>query len=110
MEYSKRGSGPLLIYIPALDGTGELFFGQNPALSTHYSVISFTLNQVPPFDYSDLVQDIVQILDQEKTDKPTLVAESFGGTIALQFALTHSNRIKHLVLVNTFPYFRRRAL
>ena len=110
MQYSKRGHGPLLIYIPGLDGTGELFFRQIPILSTHYSVVTFPLRQVPPFDYPDLVQDVIQILDQEKSEKAILVAESFGGTIALQFALTHSNRIEHLILVNTFPYYRRRTL
>jgi pimeloyl-ACP methyl ester carboxylesterase len=110
MEYSKRGNGPLLIYIPGLDGTGELFFRQIPTLRTHYSVVTFPLRQAAPFDYSDLVRDVVEILDQEKTDKATLIAESFGGTIALVFALHHSNRIEHLVLVNTFPYYRRRTL
>jgi pimeloyl-ACP methyl ester carboxylesterase len=110
MEYSKRGKGPLLIYVPGLDGTGQLFFRQIQTLSTHYSVITFPLRQSPPFDYSDLVQDVLKILDDEKADKATIVAESFGGTIALQFALDHANRIEHLVLVNTFPYFRRRAL
>jgi pimeloyl-ACP methyl ester carboxylesterase len=110
MHYSKSGSGPLLIYVPGLDGTGQLFFRQLPSLSAHYSVITFPLRQAPPFDYSDLVQDILEIMNQENTEKAILVAESFGGTIGLQFALEHGDRIEHLVLVNTFPYFRRRFL
>jgi pimeloyl-ACP methyl ester carboxylesterase len=110
MEYSKRGEGPLLIYVPGLDGTGQLFFRQIQTLSTHYSVVTFPLRQSLPFDYYDLVQDVIKILDHEKAEKATIVAESFGGTIALQFALDHPDRIEHLVLVNTFPFFRRRTL
>lgn len=110
MKYSKSGNGPLLIYVPGLDGTGQLFFRQIDLLKSNYSVVTFALRQDPPFDYSDMMRDILQILDQEQTEKAILVAESFGGTIALQFALEHGNRIEHLVLVNTFPYFRKRFL
>ena len=61
-----------------------------------------------PFTYSDLVSDIVSILDEEKIQKAIIVGESFGGTIALHFALQHQDRIERLILVNTFPFFRRR--
>lgn len=110
MNYTKTGTGPLLIYVPGLDGTGELFFKQLTGLSDHYSVVTFPYRQEPPFDYEDLMQDILEIIDSEKRESATIVAESFGGTVGLHFALHHGNRIDRLVLVNTFPYFRRRFL
>ncbi len=110
MKYSKSGNGPLLIYIPGLDGTGQLFFRQIPSLSSDYSVVTFALRQDPPFDYSDMMQDILEILDQENSEKALFVAESFGSTIGLHFALRYPGRVEQMILVNAFPYFRRRFL
>jgi pimeloyl-ACP methyl ester carboxylesterase len=110
VNYSKHGNGPLLIYVPGLDGTGQLFFRQIPSLVDHFSIVTFALRQDPPFDYPDLARDILEILDRERIEKATIVAESFGGTVGLHFALQHQNRIEQLILVNTFPYFRRRIL
>jgi len=109
-NYTKTGAGPLLIYVPGLDGTGELFFRQVAGLSDHYSVVTYPFRQEPPFDYEDLMQDIIEIIDNEKRESAIIVAESFGGTVGLHFALHHGNRVNRLVLVNTFPYFRRRFL
>ena len=38
-----------------------------------------------------------------------VVGESFGGLIALQFALDYPGKIKNLALINTFPFYRRRV-
>ena len=37
-----------------------------------------------------------------------MVGESFGGTVALRFAVDYPDRVNHLVLANTFSYFRHR--
>jgi pimeloyl-ACP methyl ester carboxylesterase len=110
MEYRKSGDGPLLIYLPGLEGTGRLFFRQEPDLNKRFQVITFPLRSSPPFDYEDLTQDLLEILNQEKTERATIVGESFGGTIALHFASKHPAHVEHLILVNTFPYYRRRIL
>jgi pimeloyl-ACP methyl ester carboxylesterase len=99
---------PLLIYLPGMEGTGKLFYRQQPELSERYEVVCLPSRCKPPFDYEDLVCDIVDVIDQHGTGKATIVAESFGGTVALKFAIAHQNRIEQLVLINTFPYFRRR--
>jgi len=98
----------VLVYIPGMEGTGNLFFRQLPVLEGEFRCVTIRLRNSAPFSYFDLVQDIVTTLDREGAHSATIVAESFGGSIALQFALQHQNRIEHLVLVNTFPYFRRR--
>lgn len=108
MKYNRFGEGPLIIYIPGLDGTGQLFVRQIEQLKSEFTVVTFPLRNEGIFIYSDLVSDIVSILDQEKIQKAIIVGESFGGTIALHFALEHQDRIKRLILVNTFPFFRRR--
>jgi pimeloyl-ACP methyl ester carboxylesterase len=108
VKYNRIGEGPPIVYIPGLDGTGKLFVRQAEQLKSEFTVITFALRNEPHFTYSDLVSDVVSILDEEKIQKATIVGESFGGTIALHFALQHQDRIQRLILVNTFPFFRRR--
>jgi len=98
----------VLVYIPEMEGTGRLFFRQQPALEESFRCVTIRLRNSAPFSYSDLVEDIVTTLDREGAARVTVVAESFGGSVGLQFALQHPDRIEHLVLVNAFPYFRRR--
>jgi pimeloyl-ACP methyl ester carboxylesterase len=110
IDYKKTGNGPVMIYIPGLDGTGKLFGRQLETLSSNHTIITFQLRNEASFSYEDLVNDVLAILDAEKLDKAKFVAESFGGTIALHFALGHPDRLDQLILVNTFPYFRKRKL
>lgn len=110
MNYNRFGEGPIIIYVAGLDGTGQLFSRQIEQLKTEFTVITFPLRNEASFTYSDLTNDIVNILDQEHVKKAIIVGESFGGTIALHFALEHQDRIERLILVNTFPFFRRRLL
>jgi pimeloyl-ACP methyl ester carboxylesterase len=106
--YFKSGSGPLLIYLPGMEGTGKLFYRQEPELRTHYTVVCLPSRHHPPFTYRELIDDVLNVMKEEQAEKATIVAESFGGTVALQFAAQHPHRIDRLVLINTFPYFRRR--
>lgn len=106
--YSKSGAGNLLIYIPGMEGTGSLFYVQEPALARYFTVISLTLPSRLPFDYQSLTADILSILDQENRQNAIIVGESFGGTVALQFAIRYPGRIRHLILCNTFSRLRGR--
>ena len=108
MRYNRFGDGPVIVYIAGLDGTGQLFARQIEQLQSEFTVITFPLRNEAPFTYSDLINDVIKILDQERIDKAIVVGESFGGTIALHFGLQHQDRIERLILVNTFPFFRRR--
>lgn len=91
-----------------MEGTGKLFYRQEPSLREHYTVVALPSRDHSPFDYEDLIGDVLNVMKEEHAEKATIVAESFGGTVALQFALQHPERMERLVLINTFPYFRRR--
>jgi pimeloyl-ACP methyl ester carboxylesterase len=107
-KYFKSGTGPPLIYLPGMEGTGKLFYRQEPELSARYTVACLPSRDHPPFTYSELIDDVMNVMNEEQVEKATIVAESFGGTVALQFAAQHPDRVERLVLINTFPYFRRR--
>ena len=91
-----------------MEGTGKLFYRQEPELRAHYTVVCLPSRDHSYFTYEDLIDDVLNVMKEEQAEKATIVAESFGGTVALQFAAQHPERIERLVLINTFPYFRRR--
>jgi 3-oxoadipate enol-lactonase len=102
------GSGPLLIYIAGLDGTGQLFFKQAPSLSRSYRVVTYRSRDDGKFTYDDLTDDVAWIIRSLGEERATVLGESFGGTVALSFALRHPEMVERLVVVNSFPRFRKR--
>ncbi|MFY9557184.1 MAG: alpha/beta hydrolase [Blastocatellia bacterium] len=107
-HYRCQGSGPLLIYVAGLDGTGELFFKQAPLLARSYRVVTFRSRDDGRFTYEDLTGDIAAIIRELGEQKATIVGESFGGTVALSFALRYPAMLEQLVVINSFPRFRKR--
>jgi pimeloyl-ACP methyl ester carboxylesterase len=107
-QYTVEGQGPLLVFISGLDGTGQLFFKQSPALSRSYRVVTFRSREHGRFTYEDLADDVAAIIKDQRDERATIVAESFGGGVALTFALRHQRMIDRLVIINSFPRFRNR--
>lgn len=102
------GTGPPLVYLPGLDGSGELIFAQEEELGAHYRIYRVRYRSEGAFDYDDLVHDVVDVLDAADIERATIVAESFGGTIGLQLAMTYPERVERLVVLNTFAKFTNR--
>ena len=106
--YHIEGSGPLLVYISGLDGTGELFFKQAPPLAQSFRVVTFRQRDDDDFSYEDLADDVAVIILDAGESRATLIAESFGGGVALVFALRYPQMVERLVIVNSFPRYRER--
>jgi pimeloyl-ACP methyl ester carboxylesterase len=100
---------PLALLIPGLDGTGRLYFGQIPSLSEKYNVLAYEFRARERFELSDLVEEVAAVTESERAESVLIVAESFGGLVALQFALDYPERIRQMALINTFPFYRKRA-
>jgi 3-oxoadipate enol-lactonase len=107
-SYQITGAGPLLVNIPGLDGTGELIFKQMPGLTQLYRVATFKLRDSRRFSYEDLAGDVAAIIRDAGEDRAIVVGESFGGTLALWFALLYPTMLDRLVIINSFPRFRNR--
>src|SRR5262245_15457005 len=91
-----------------MDGTGELFYKQTPALACSYRVVTFRLREHGRFTYDDLTEDVAAVIRNAGESRATVVGESFGGTIAMQFAIRFPEMVERLVVVNSFPRFRPR--
>jgi pimeloyl-ACP methyl ester carboxylesterase len=107
-RYLVEGAGPLIIYVPGLDGTGRLFFKQSPRLSVAHRVVTFRSRDGDRFTYEDLTDDLAAIIRDLGEQQATIIGESFGGTVALWFALRYPQMVKRLVVINSFPRFRKR--
>ncbi|MEK6286289.1 MAG: alpha/beta hydrolase [Acidobacteriota bacterium] len=107
-QYRVEGSGPLLIYIAGLDGTGQLFFKQIPPLTRSRRVVTFRSREGGRFTYEDLTDDLAAIIRDLGEKQATILGESFGGTVALSFALRYPQMVERLVVINSFPRFRNR--
>lgn len=101
------GHGPPLVYVPGMDGTGLLFYRQIAALARDFRVATYRLRDDAP-DMAALVEQLQAVCDAAAParEPAVLVGESFGGALALTFALAHPDRVRALVILNSFPFFR----
>lgn len=104
------GTGVPLIFVPGLDGTGLLFYQQTRWLSHRFRVITFRLRDEAT-DMATLVADLVRHLDRAVPEGApvVMVGESFGGALAMSFALAHPERVRELVILNSFTRITPRA-
>lgn len=61
-RYDVEGSGPVLIYVAGLDGTGHLFFKQAESLARSHRVVTFRSRDDNRFTYEDLTSDLAAII------------------------------------------------
>jgi pimeloyl-ACP methyl ester carboxylesterase len=108
MSDTMSDTKPLALLIPGLDGTGMLYFRQVKALSARYRVLAWRFGTKSAFELADLTRDLGNETSREPVHSILLVGESFGGLVALDYALRYPDRVRHLMLVNAFPYYRRR--
>lgn len=104
-----QGTGQPLLYLPGLDGTGELFYRQLPELTRAHRVVTTSYRSGGGARFEDLLDD-VEMLVATESEPVTLCAESFGGALGLACAARNSASIRCLVLANSFARLRQRAL
>ena len=101
------GQGPPLVFVPGMDGTGLLFYRQVDALARDFRVVTYRLHD-DARDMATLIDQLGEVCDAASPagEPAILVGESFGGALALSFALVHPARVRALVILNSFPFFR----
>ena len=107
MHFRKGGTGPGLLLLHAAWGDAELSWSSVwDELSRSYTVIAPDL---PGFGQSSpllkpalpsFARELKELLDAEQMDRVSVVGNSFGAAVAIQFANDFSSAISQLVLVN----------
>jgi 3-oxoadipate enol-lactonase len=101
-------SKPVVLYLPGLDGTGRLLYRQGP-LHNGYRVVCASYPQDRFADYEELAGSAERELEAVGEGRPAAVlAESFGGAVALTLALRRPDLVERLLLVNTFAHYPHR--
>lgn len=103
---SIHGSGEAVVLVSGMDGTGQLFYRQVPLLARSYRVATYRLRDSAT-TMDQLVADLGVVIDAVAPDtrRATVVGESFGGALALSFALARPEQVNGLVVLNSFPHF-----
>ena len=106
---SVRGTGEALVLVPGMDGTGQLFYRQTPSLSESFRTATYALRSNAN-RMDTLVDDLGGVVDAvaPETRRAIIVGESFGGALAMSFALARPEQVSALVVLNSFPYFAPR--
>ncbi len=104
-EIDESGDGNPIVLVPGLAGGIGLLAPLARRLAERSRVYSYQLRGESdcfilrhPFDLDDLVDDLAELLDKLKLEQPTLMGVSFGGIIALKFAIRYPYRVGRLIL------------
>jgi pimeloyl-ACP methyl ester carboxylesterase len=110
-----RDARPPVVFLHGLimDNLSSFYYTVAPAVAAKSDTVLFDLrghgrSERPPTGYriEDGVDDLFGILDALGLDGPVhLVANSFGGTIALAAALRRPARVAGMVLIEAHPAF-----
>jgi 3-oxoadipate enol-lactonase len=102
------------VLIPGLAGGFELLGPLARSLAADHHVFSYQLRGENdcfvlrhPFDLDDLVEDLGELLDTLKLENPTIMGLSFGGIIALKFAMRHPYRLDRLIVQGVGARYER---
>jgi pimeloyl-ACP methyl ester carboxylesterase len=108
VAYRTAGKGPVLLLVHGMAGSSETWRHVMPALAERFTVLAPDLlgqgeSDKPRGDYSlgaqaNMLRDL---LDELGHQRATVVGQSLGGGIAMQFAYQFLERCERLVLVNS---------
>lgn len=107
--YESHGAGEPLVLIPGFASGAWAWFGQIEDLSKHFQIVVFdprgvshsAISDGAPVSLQTISDDIVNLLDELKIEKASVLGASFGGFVAQEFALTHPERLNKLILACT---------
>ncbi len=103
---------PLFVFLPGMDGTGQLLRTQTAGLEVAFDVRCL---MIPPNDLSSwdvLSNQVIGLIEGELQINPHrlvyLCGESFGGALALKVALKAPQLFNRIILVNPASALHRR--
>jgi pimeloyl-ACP methyl ester carboxylesterase len=103
---------PLFVFLPGMDGTGQLLRTQTAGLEVAFDVRCL---MIPPNDLSSwdvLSKQVINLIEGELKINPHrlvyLCGESFGGALAIKVALKAPKLFNRIILVNPASALHRR--
>jgi len=109
LNYKQIGTGEHIVLIHGLFGSLENLNMVAKPLSDLYCVTSVDVRNhgdsfhASTMEYTDLAQDIINLLDHLNIDSCSILGHSMGGKIAIQVAIEQPQRIKKLLIADIAP-------
>jgi pimeloyl-ACP methyl ester carboxylesterase len=104
---------PLFIYLPGMDGSGQLLRSQLANLAQSFDVRRLSIPVDDLSDWSILVTKLKRLINSELAGHHQrsvyVCGESFGGCLAMKLALAAPDLCDRLVLINPASSFRQQA-
>lgn len=109
LYFREYGQGQPLIILHGLFGSSDNWLTQAKLYADSFNV--YTVDQrnhgLSPhseeFDYPSMVTDLAEFIDDHNIINPAIIGHSMGGKTAMNFALTHPDKIEKLIVVDISP-------
>ncbi|MDB9372187.1 alpha/beta fold hydrolase [Nodularia sphaerocarpa] len=103
---------PLFVYLPGLDGTGELLRSQTAGLEVGFDVRCLAIPRQDLTTWEELSNNVLDLIHAElekSSHRPVyLCGESFGGCLAMKVATQSPQLFKRIILINPASAFQLR--
>ncbi len=103
---------PLLVYLPGMDGTGQLLRSQTVGLEAGFDVRCLAIPRKDLNTWDVLTNSVLNLLhaELEKSSQRVvyLCGESFGGCLAMKVAIQAPHLFKRIILINPASAFQLR--
>jgi pimeloyl-ACP methyl ester carboxylesterase len=107
-----QSDSPLFIYLPGMDGTGELLQTQIPELAKSLDVRCLAIPKNYLTSWDVLAKNVLDLIhaELEKSCQRTiyLCGESFGGCLAMKVATASPQLFKRIILINPASSLQQR--
>ncbi|MBS2030151.1 MAG: alpha/beta fold hydrolase [Deltaproteobacteria bacterium] len=111
VRYTDTGSGPVVVMLHGFASSLETWTAVAPQLAKNHRVIALDLKGFgwtdrPEGDYSPDAQATLvwALLDQRGVKKASIVAHSWGSSIALAMAIQQPDRVEKIALYDAYVY------
>ncbi|HEX3722646.1 MAG TPA: alpha/beta hydrolase [Nitrolancea sp.] len=109
VAYRRAGSGPMLLMLHGIGGGSAQWRPQLDGLADEFTVIAWDTpgygdSDDPTGDWSmaDYADRLAELLERLTPDPVHILGQSWGGVLAQEFYRTHADRVRALILSDTF--------
>jgi esterase len=109
LAFETIGNGPAVIMLHGLFASAASWRGVARALSVSRRVFSVDLRnhgrspRAMDMSYTTMADDVLQLIERERLDRPALVGHSMGGKVAMALALATPRAVGPVVVIDIAP-------
>ncbi|MBW4625658.1 MAG: alpha/beta fold hydrolase [Brasilonema octagenarum HA4186-MV1] len=105
---------PLFVYLPGMDGTGQLLRSQTAGLEVGFDVRCLAIPREDLTSWDELAKNVLDLIHAELEKSPQrpvyLCGESFGGCLAQKVAVIAPQLFERIILINSGSAFQLQPL